>query len=160
MKADAIAVLGCVVRESGRPSPPLARRVELGARLFALGVAPRVIVSGGRRWGDHVEATVMRDGLQAAGVPPAVIAMELCSLSTAENCLYVARWLEEHGLERVVVATCGWHLPRALAGFRRLGVEAAGPPPEWCNTPKPSTWLRSRERLCGWLDWGMMQRWR
>ena len=157
--ADAIAVLGCRVRDDGAPSAPLFRRIALGARLFAAGTAPRVIVSGGRRWGAHVEAAVMRDGLLRAGVPEEAIAMELCSLSTAENCLYVSRWLADRGLSQIVVASCGWHVPRALAGFRRLGVEASGPPPGWCEAPEPSPWLRGRETLCTWLDWGMMRRW-
>lgn len=160
LKADAIAVLGCVVRHDGRPSAPLARRIALGARLFHEGVAPRVVVSGGRRWGDHVEAAVMRDGLRAAGVPAAAIAMELCSLSTAENCLYVTRWLRQRDLSRVLVASCAWHLPRALAGFRRLGVEALAPPEDWCGTPPASRWLRGRELACRLMDRAMMRRWR
>lgn len=159
MNADAIAVLGCVVRADGEPAPPLARRIALGARLFAEGVAPRVIVSGGRRWGDHVEAAVMRDGLRAAGVPDDAIAMDLWSLSTAENCLYVARWLAQEGLSRVVVASCRWHLPRAITGFRRLGVDAAAPPGDWCEGPRAPLWLRGRERVWTWLDWSMMRRW-
>ncbi len=91
-----------------------------------------------------VAQVVVRDeavalGLRAAGVPDDAIAMALWSLSTAENCLYVARWLAQEGLSRVVVASCRWHLPRAITGFRRGG--GGPPPPPGCTTaPTYGAW--------------------
>ena len=155
---DAIVVLGCAIRSTGAPSAALARRIALAHQAFAHRVAPRVIASGGRRWGDHVEAVVIAQQLVALGVPEAAIVMELCSLSTRENCWYTAELLHTLGAHRALIATCAWHLPRALGNFERLGVTAVPPPPAWLDTPPASLGLRLRERVCAWADSVIMPR--
>jgi uncharacterized SAM-binding protein YcdF (DUF218 family) len=157
MNADAIVVLGCAVR-NGVPSPALLARVELGARAFREGVAPLVIASGGRRWGEHVEGVVMERELVALAVPCEAIALELFSLSTVENCWYTARLLRARGMRRVLVATCAWHLPRALVNFARNDIEAVAPPEAWLTSPPASLARRLRERVNAWADWCMMPR--
>jgi uncharacterized SAM-binding protein YcdF (DUF218 family) len=158
VRVDAIVVLGCTVREDGQPSAALARRLALGARAFHEGVAARVVVSGGRRWGSHVEGVVMERELRARQVPREAIVMELCSLSTAENCWFTAQLLPSIAAERVLVATCGWHLPRALRNFALVGIDAVAPPAAWLTSPPPSLGRRLRERMNAWADWCMMPR--
>jgi uncharacterized SAM-binding protein YcdF (DUF218 family) len=150
--ADAVVVLGCTVRRDGSPTPALARRVALAARAFSAGLAPRIIVSGGRRWGEHVEALVMARELRAAGVPESAVVPELCSLTTVENCTYTARLLRDLGARRALVATCAWHLPRALEGFRTVGVEAVAPPAAWLGPATARASVRWRERVCAFAD--------
>lgn len=158
VQCDAIVVLGCTVRSSGTPSAALARRIALAHRAFEQRVAPRVIASGGRRWGDHVEGVVIARELARLGVPEAAIVMELCSLSTRENCRYTAELLHTLGDRRALIATCAWHLPRALGNFERLGVAAVPPPLAWLDTPPASLGLRLRERVCAWADSAIMPR--
>jgi uncharacterized SAM-binding protein YcdF (DUF218 family) len=122
--ADAIVVLGCRIEPSGRPSPAAARRAAAGASAFFAKVAPRIIVSGGRRWGGHVEARVLQRTLVAAGVPRGAIHEELFSLSTQENAVFSAAMLERLDARRAAVVTCPWHMARALANFRAAGVDA------------------------------------
>jgi uncharacterized SAM-binding protein YcdF (DUF218 family) len=81
-------------------------------------------VSGGRRWGGHVEARVLQRTLVAAGVPRAAIHEELFSLSTQENAVFSAAILERLDARRAAVVTCPWHMARALANFRAAGVDA------------------------------------
>lgn len=160
MWADAIVVLGCTLRpEDGAPSPALARRVTLGARAYRERVAGRVIASGGRRWGGHIEALVMRRMLQAEGVPESAVEVELCSLCTADNAAYCAELLQEQRASRVLLVTSRWHLPRAMRAFARCGVVAAAPPVRWyAEDPSPGLSTRVRERVSGWVDAAMFAR--
>jgi uncharacterized SAM-binding protein YcdF (DUF218 family) len=126
----ALVVLGCrvVVDGRGRLTGALGRRVEAAAREYARrGEAVGVVVaSGGRRWGEVVEADAMARELGRLGVPPEVIVSERCSLSTRENARFAASALERRGIARATVVTCAWHLPRAVALFAREGVETDG----------------------------------
>lgn len=150
--ADAIVVLGCPVRPGRVPSPALQRRIELGARAFHAGVASWIVVSGGMRWGDVAEAPVMREGLLALDVPDAAVIMESRSLSTRGNCRHVAPIVRARGGRRVMVATCRWHLRRAMAGFRRVGLEPIAPPSEWLVGPPARPSEQLREWVAGWVD--------
>jgi len=128
------------------------RRVLLAARAHQQGVAPWIIASGGRRWGSHVEAVVIRDQLVRCGVDAAAITMELHSLTTLENGIYCGELLRKRGARRVLLATCQWHLARARLDFRRCGIDALAPPDDWLCSPPPTLMLRLRERFCAWLD--------
>src|SRR5262249_29450749 len=90
VRADAIVVLGCRILPSGHPTAPAARRAAAAAGAYHRGVAPWIIASGGRRWGNHVEARVFRRELEKAGVPEGAVIEELCSLSTYENAIFSA----------------------------------------------------------------------
>ena len=156
MRADAIVTLGCKV-VAGEPSAALTRRIDLAARAFRAECAPRIIVTGGRRWGDHVEAVVMKRELIARGVPASAIVMELLSLSTLENCLFTAEIMGAQA-QRVMLATCSWHMARAARNFRRLGFHVAFPPDAWLVTPPPTKRRWLRERVNTVVDWCMMPR--
>lgn len=110
----------------------MLRRTAWAAAAFRCGLAEAVIPSGGRAWpvasgpssGHAVEAEVMRRCLVAQGVPDAQIFPERLSLTTVENALFTARQLRHLGARRALIATCEWHMPRALSCFRAAGVEA------------------------------------
>lgn len=150
---DAIVVLGCRVHAGGSVRGALARRVERAAVAYRDGRAARVVVSGGRVWGDAVEADAMAQGLEALGVPAAHIVRERCSMSTKDNARFTARLLGRLGLPRVVVVSCPWHLTRALLLFRREGIQAEGLGAEPGDA---GAWRRlywsTRERVCMRLD--------
>lgn len=155
--ADVIVVLGCTLAAGGVPTPALSRRVALAARAFREGMAPRIIASGGRRWGEHVEAVAISRALASAGIPENAVLLELCSLTTLENGHYTAELMGRLGIKRALITTCAWHLPRALANFRRFGVDAVGPPPSWLDGRAVPLATRIRERLCQWADSAMMR---
>lgn len=159
-RRDAAVVLGCRVMAGGCPSTALARRIDLAARLYHAGVVPRVLASGGRRWHGHTEAEVIGRSLVAAGVPEDRVALELWSFTTVENGHYSAAWAERNGCREVVLATCAWHLPRALWIFRSFGLDASPPPPGFDRTPTPAPGVRFREGLRTVFDWSMLRRWR
>ncbi len=102
----------------------------------------------------------MRDSLvQNHQVPREIIVPELRSLSTAENALFSVELLTGRALSRVAIVTCDWHLPRALANFRAVGVTPVG-----LAAPSPPVrlprrlWRASRECSATLIDrcstWG------
>jgi cyclophilin family peptidyl-prolyl cis-trans isomerase len=98
-----------------------------------------------------VEADAMRTELVRAGVPADAIVRERCSLSTRENARFTAALLSRRGVRRVTVVTCDWHLPRALAAFRRAGLEAEGVPAPSLAVPWRRRVVRwGRERVLAW----------
>jgi len=110
-----------------------------------------VVASGGRRWHGVVEADAMRSELVRAGVPAEAIVRERCSLSTRENARFSAALLGRRGIQRVTVVTCDWHLPRALAAFRRAGLEVEGFAAPSVTVPWRRRVVRwGRERVLAW----------
>ena len=89
---DAIVVLGCKVGELGL-SPAAERRVERAAALWHAGVAPRIVVSGGKRWAGITEAEAFARRLTELGVQPDLIECELQSHTTRENMLFTRAML-------------------------------------------------------------------
>jgi uncharacterized SAM-binding protein YcdF (DUF218 family) len=137
----------------------LARRVETGARTYlqrvqttAPGVAGDaravVVVSGGRRWGDEVEADVMARELALWGVPTAAIVRERCSFSTRENARFTAEVLARRGDRRVTLVTCPWHMERAASLFTRAGLAVEPVAAARVDIPWPSrAWRWGVERV-------------
>jgi uncharacterized SAM-binding protein YcdF (DUF218 family) len=78
----------------------------------------------------------------ARGLPADMVYPELCSLTTSENALFTASLLRRIGARRALIVTCNWHMPRALACFRSLGIDAL---PLSVPTP-PSTLLATLYR--------------
>jgi len=152
-RVDAIVVHGCRVLASGRVTGAASRRVAAAAAAYRDGIAPRVVASGGRRWGQQIEARVLGSRLVDAGVPEDAIALEMCSLSTRENALFAAAILRRIGARSAAVVTCPWHMARALANFEQAGIAAVAIP---AHGPAAGlvTAIRRRihEVLGGWLD--------
>jgi len=112
---DAIVLLG---------GGSMTERVWRAASLHEAGKAPLVIASGGPVCaGCRSEADVLRNALVAFGVPAEDIGLENRSLNTRQNAVFTARLAAEQGIERVLLVTSVWHMPRAEAVFRRVGLE-------------------------------------
>jgi uncharacterized SAM-binding protein YcdF (DUF218 family) len=153
LTADAIVVLGCRIEPSGRPAAAASRRAAAAASAFQSGVAPLVVASGGRRWDAHIEARAIRRRVIEAGVPAAAVLEELVSLSTRENAVCSAAILHGLGARRAAVVTCPWHMARALACFRRAGVEAVPFPTRLGDlSPGRRAYLQAHEAVCRGLD--------
>ena len=150
-QADAIVVLGGGIRPAMPPRfayPDLysyADRIWHAARIYRSGKAPRVIVSGGNLpWlGERqTEAEAMRSVLIELGVASEAIVLERDSRSTRENAAYTARLLSELGIERVLLVTSAFHMQRALASFRAVGIDAIPAPTDFQAVPEDQHLLR------------------
>lgn len=103
--ADAIVVLGAA-QYDGRPSPVLKARLEHALQLYEDGTAPLIVVTGGRQEGDRfTEATTGYNFLREHGVPDERIRKEVQGRSTYESLAATARFLEDEGLDGVVLVS-------------------------------------------------------
>ncbi len=125
---DAIVVMGAA-QYDGRPSPVLASRLDHAVRLYADGVAPVFIVTGGRREGDRTtEAAVARAYAVAHGVPDAAILEEDRGRSTFESLEAVSVILGAHGLRSALFVSDRTHMLRVIRMGMDLKIQAYGSP--------------------------------
>ncbi|HEX4918077.1 MAG TPA: YdcF family protein [Limnobacter sp.] len=100
-------------------------RMWVAARLYAQGVAPTVVVSGGSFGADPrklPEAPGMAQFMEALGVLPQAIVQEAQSRTTLENAHYTLAMLGKPQ-PRVALVTSGFHMWRSVALFERAGFE-------------------------------------
>jgi uncharacterized SAM-binding protein YcdF (DUF218 family) len=130
--ADAIIVLGCGLNRN-RVTPLLAARLNRAVQLYraetASGRSPLLITSGGRGSDEAVsEAEAMASYLAEAGIAESALVREPCSRNTEENLRNSLDLLRRHGLDRaesrITVVTSNFHVLRAAALTRRLGMDA------------------------------------
>ena len=121
--ADAMVVLGNKVERDGAPSPRLQRRLDCAVRLYREGLAPVVIVSGGRGREGHPEAEVMRETLVEAGIPASAILVDNDGTDTFSTARNTKRIMKAQGLESVIVISSFYHILRTRMVFARFGFE-------------------------------------
>lgn len=120
-----IVVLGAA-QYNGKPSPIFSKRLEAALELFRQGVAPAVIVTGGKRPGDrYSEGGVGCAYLQARGVPREALTCEEQSRSTWQNLKNIVPVV---GDQAILIVTDDPHLPRAMLLAEKLGLKARGYP--------------------------------
>lgn len=128
LPADAVVVLGAPPLSPDVPGPVLERRVDHGVAVFRDRAAAFLVVSGGAVGPPPAEAEIMRTLALAKGVPNERIVVEDRARNTFENALYTGLIIRRRGWRRVIVVTDGFHLPRSLFVFRRLGLRVEGAP--------------------------------
>ncbi|MBQ9741249.1 MAG: YdcF family protein, partial [Kiritimatiellae bacterium] len=72
------------------------------------------------------EGDVMRAWMLEKGVRPEDVIAETKSFNTRENLGYAKEIMEEQGLSQALVVTSDYHVARALALCRQVGIEATG----------------------------------
>lgn len=83
--ASAIVVLGAA-QYDGEPSPVLQARLDHAAELWRAGVAPTIIVTGGKQEGDRVgEGYASYDELRQQGIPESALKVEVDGTNTYEQ---------------------------------------------------------------------------
>lgn len=119
--AHAIVVLGAA-QYDGKPSPVLKARVDHAVQLWRQGLAPIVVMTGGRGEGDTTsEAAVERRYAISKGVPPSAILVEGASRSTSETLRNVASMLTADRRE-VILVSDPFHMFRLALLARRYGL--------------------------------------
>jgi len=119
-KADAIVVLGAA-QYYGRPSPALEGRLRHALQLYRQGLAPHIVVTGGRQQGDtFTEATAGYNWLTEREVPDEAILKEVQGRNTYESLAATARFLE--GEDEVILVSDGYHALRVQGIAREVGL--------------------------------------
>jgi uncharacterized SAM-binding protein YcdF (DUF218 family) len=147
-KGDVIILLGGGVNENaadlsgvGMPVPEALSRVITAVRLYKkLGVP--VIVCGGRVFEKRgPEAPILKRFLVDLGVSPGQVVLEQDSRDTFENAKYARQIVERFGFKAPLLVTSGYHMPRAVFSFRKMGMDV---------TPVPSGVKTWRGQEYGW----------
>jgi uncharacterized SAM-binding protein YcdF (DUF218 family) len=138
-QAEAIVVLGGSTHPATRPRPwvevsDAGDRVLYGVKLYKDGKAPLLVFSGGRiDWkdGGPPEADDMTQIATVMGVPARAILQEGTSLNTYENAVNVKALLRAQDIRTVLLVTSAMHMPRAMAIFKKQGIQAIAAPTDY-----------------------------
>ena len=109
--------LGVEVNEAGD-------RLLCGVRLWKQGTAPVLITSGARvsfQPNDPIapEAVLSQQLAQELGVPASAVLLNDQARTTAEEAQRINQLAAEQGWKQLILVTSAFHMPRALASFRR-----------------------------------------
>jgi SanA protein len=122
--AERVAIVfGAGLRRDGTPMPVLYDRVAAAAELYHLGKVQKLLLSGDNRFVEYNEPEAMRQTALDLGVPDAALVLDYAGRSTYDTC-YRAKAI--FGVERALLVTQNFHLPRALFICEALGIEASG----------------------------------
>jgi uncharacterized SAM-binding protein YcdF (DUF218 family) len=126
--AGAIVVLGAA-QYDGRPSPVFEARLEHAVDLWQAGLAPLLVMTGGKQPGDRVtEAEAGRDYALSRGVPESAIVVEPASRSTLASVEAVRELLARRGVDDAVFVSDPTHMLRVLRMAGDAGFQAYGSP--------------------------------
>lgn len=120
---DAIIVLGAGVKDDGTPSDILADRLETSLEVFEDKVANTFVLSGDHSREDYNEVGAMKDYILDNNIDERLIFMDHAGFSTYDT-MYRAK--EIFKINKAVIVTNEYHLPRALYIARKLGIDAYG----------------------------------
>ncbi len=121
---DALVVLGAA-QYDGRPSPQLQGRLDHALQLWRDGLAPLIVVTGGKLQADRfTEAEASAKFFTDAGVPTEAIAFENTGHTTRESLLGVRKILRSRGLHQILIVTDPYHALRARLIAQDLGLQA------------------------------------
>jgi uncharacterized SAM-binding protein YcdF (DUF218 family) len=124
--ADAIVVLGAA-QYDGRPSPVYRARLDHAADLYALDLAPVVVVTGGRRPGDRfTEAAAGAGYLAAHGVPEEAIVLESGGSDSWTSLQAAARVLGDR--REVLLVSSPYHALRTRHIAAEVGLDGRSSP--------------------------------
>jgi SanA protein len=117
-------VFGASVYGNGELSLILEDRVNTAIELYRARKVDRILVSGDSRHRSYNEPKAMQEYLiEKQNVAPADVIVDYAGRSTYETCL---RAKQVFGLDRAVLVSQGYHLPRALYIANQLGLDAVG----------------------------------
>ena len=109
-------------------------RCDLAADLYTRGRKTRIVTTGGPSGGDAAQpacAALMRDYLIERGIDRDHITVEPNSQNTYENAVETCRLLKADNIRHVVLVTDAEHMRRAVACFRKQGIEVAAAPTQF-----------------------------
>ena len=126
--ADAIVVMGAA-QYDGRPSPIFQARLDHAIDLYHSGIAPVLIVTGGKAEGDRTtEAASARTYAMRHEVPEEAILAEDQSRTTLQSIRGVASLMQDHDLDSAVFVSDPSHMLRVLRMASDAGITGYGSP--------------------------------
>jgi uncharacterized SAM-binding protein YcdF (DUF218 family) len=126
--AQAIVVLGAA-QYNGVPSPILRARLDHAFDLYHDGLAPTIVVTGGKLPGDvYTEATAGAEYLHTKGVPDDAILREVTGRNSWESLAAASQFLKDRNIQHVLLVSDAFHSYRIDAIAGELGLDAHASP--------------------------------
>jgi vancomycin permeability regulator SanA len=116
-------VFGAGLRRDGTPTTILRDRVETAVALYRQGKVEKLLFSGDNSYIDYNEPGSMKEYAISLGVPETDIVLDFAGRRTYDTCY---RAQEIFGLEKALLVTQPYHLPRAVFTCNMLGLESSG----------------------------------
>lgn len=153
--APVAIVLGASVKSDGTPSHALEDRLMQALELHRARKVTKVLLSGDHGQPDYDEPSTMRRWLLDRGVPAADLFCDHAGFTTYDT---MARAKRVFGIERAILVTQRFHLPRALY-TAALGIAVEGAP---CDrrTYVKGVWFEVREigaRAKAYVEAGLLE---
>ena len=120
---DGVLVLGCGLGPDGKPKPMLHDRMTTAVLLYRSGLADRLLLSGDGISPDYDEPGAMAAFALERGVPLEALILDREGVNTDAS---LRRARDVYGMERLLIVTQKYHLPRALFLAESYGLEAHG----------------------------------
>lgn len=116
-------IFGAWVYPGGDPSPMLADRVMMGAKLYEAGKVKALLLTGDNHIATYDEPEAMRQYALTLGVPDSALVLDYAGLRTYDSC-YRAHTIFR--VNQAILVTQAFHLDRALLTCNGLGVDSVG----------------------------------
>lgn len=116
-------VLGAKVWENGEPSDALYDRIVTAVELYRAGRVQKILMSGDNPSESYDEPTAMKATAVKLGVPGDDVVLDFAGRRTYDTCF---RAREIFAVEKAIVVTQEFHLPRTLYLCNNLGVNSIG----------------------------------
>jgi SanA protein len=120
-QAPVAIVFGAGLTRQGLPTPYLYDRVLTGVDLYKRGSVQKIMMSGDNRSEGYNEPEAMKKLALSLGVPAEDIVLDYAGLRTYDTC-YRARFV--FGVQRALLVSQGYHIPRAVFTCNQLGIDA------------------------------------
>jgi SanA protein len=149
-------VFGAGYWPSGRLSDALADRMDTAIALYEAGKVGKLLLTGDNRFADYNEPARMADYAQTRGVPPEHLVLDYAGRRTYDSCYRAGAIF---GVERAVLVTQAFHLPRALFTCEHLGLDAVGVVADR-HRYRYGAWYRLREVFAlarAWFDVNLLR---
>jgi SanA protein len=144
-------VLGAGYSPGGRLSSALADRMDTAIALYEAGKVNKLLLTGDNRFPAYNEPAAMAAYAQVQGVPAEDLVLDYAGRSTYDSCYRAGAIF---GVERAILVTQAFHLPRALYTCDRLGLETVGVVADR-RAYFRATWYQVRELFAltrAWMD--------
>lgn len=121
--APVAIVFGAGIYPDGSPMLFLSARLDVARDLYAAGKVRAILVTGDNSTADYDEPTAMQTYLVEHGIPESKVVRDFAGRDTYDSCVRAHRIF---GVDQAILVSQGYHVPRALAICRSVGIDASG----------------------------------
>ena len=122
-KTEFVIVLGAAITLDNQPSSYLKYRLDDAIDLYKAGKIKKILVSGDNGNDAHDEISVMNNYLVQNGIPQNVIYGDYAGFDTYSS---MDRAKKIFRINKAIIVSQGFHLPRSLYIAHQKGIEATG----------------------------------